>query len=221
MNFHELDRVEMRVIGSLIEKAITTPEYYPLSLNSLQSACNQKSSREPVMNLSETEIMAAIDALVARGLVMEVSASHSRVSKYQHRFCNSEFSDLQFNDGQTAILCLLFLRGAQTPGELRSRSGRLYNFTSLEEVEAALVALQDMQGGPYVRLLPKQAGKREQRYQECFSVDQEPQSLLNEDSGTGQIEETSFTLEERVSELEAKVARLIDRIQELENGDGL
>ncbi|BFM49379.1 YceH family protein [Marinomonas sp. THO17] len=221
MNFYELNTIEMRVIGSLIEKAITTPEYYPLSLNSLQSACNQKSNRDPVMTLSESTIAQALDVLVARGLVIEVTGSHSRVSKYQHRFCNSEFSDLQFNNGQTAILCMLFLRGAQTPGELRSRSGRLYDFHDLDEVETALTELQKMQGGPFVTLLPKQAGKREQRYQECFGSHQDQQLVARDEDNALQIEEESLILAARVNELEAQVAQIIDRIQKLENGGGL
>lgn len=148
-----------------------------------------------------------------------MAGGHSRVSKYQHRFCNTEFSDLKFNAGQTAVICLLFLRGPQTPGELRSRSGRLHDFDSREEVEAALEALKSMVGGPYVEALPKQAGKREARFQECFcmGVERVVTVLSNEDS----YPLSDASLETRVNELESQVSSLIDRIQALENASGL
>ncbi|KZN12241.1 YceH family protein [Marinomonas sp. TW1] len=219
MSYHEINFIEMRVIGCLIEKAITTPEYYPLSLNSLQTACNQKSNREPVMNLSEHEVQDAVDSLVERGLITEVAGGHSRVSKYQHRFCNTEFSDLKLNAAQTAVICLLFLRGPQTPGELRSRSGRLHDFESREEVEAALEALKNMVGGPYVEVLPKQAGKREARFQECFCMDSERVVAVSSKEDSYPLSNAS--LESRVNELESQVLSLMARIQALENASGL
>ncbi|MCB5161594.1 YceH family protein [Marinomonas algarum] len=222
MHYHQLNATEMRVIGCLMEKETTTPDQYPLSLNALVNACNQKSNRDPVTQLSEQAVQDALDALDKRGLVTEISGAHSRVSKYQHRFCNTEFSDLQLSPGETAILCLLFVRGAQTPGELRSRSGRLHAFASREEVEAALSALQTKTGGPYVCLLPREPGKREQRYQECFCTDSErsddvPVAL------TEKSENTQYTqqLETKVAELEQEVERLNARIQELEKASGL
>jgi len=112
---------------------------------------------------------------VDRGLVTEISTSHSRVSKYQHRFCNTEFSDLQLSPAETAIICLLFVRGAQTPGELRSRSGRLYGFQSRDEVESALQSLHEKTGGPYVEQLAREPGKRESRYRECFCTEHNEQ----------------------------------------------
>ncbi|WP_321160299.1 MULTISPECIES: DUF480 domain-containing protein [Marinomonas] len=116
MRYHEVNFIEMRVIGCLLEKEITTPDQYPLSLNALVNACNQKSNREPVTQLSESVVQDAVNALVDRGLVTEMTGSHSRVSKYQHRFCNTEFSDLQLSSAETAIICLLFLRGAPDTG---------------------------------------------------------------------------------------------------------
>jgi uncharacterized protein len=217
MSYHEVNFIEMRVIGCLMEKAITTPDQYPLSLNALVNACNQKSNREPVTQLSESDVQDALEALLARGLVTEITASHSRVSKYQHRFCNTEFSDLQLSSAETAIICLLFLRGAQTPGELRSRSGRLHSFQSLEEVTSALQSLQTKTGGPYVCQLPREPGKREQRYQECFCSESErPQANVTDFS-----EEYTQQLKARVLELEAQVEKLNERIQELENASGL
>ena len=218
MSYHEVNFIEMRVIGCLMEKEVTTPDQYPLSLNALVNACNQKSNREPVTQLSEMEVQDALDALVSRGLVTEINASHSRVSKYQHRFCNTEFSDLQFSPAETAIICLMFVRGAQTPGELRSRSGRLHSFQSRDEVETALQSLQTKTGGPFVRQLPKEPGKREQRYQECFCVDFErPTVTLSSDIG----DEYTQQLEDKVKELEAQVEKLNQRIHELENASGL
>ncbi|GGN16503.1 MULTISPECIES: YceH family protein [Marinomonas] len=217
MSYHEVNFIEMRVIGCLLEKEITTPDQYPLSLNALVNACNQKSNREPVTQLSESVVQDAVNALVDRGLVTEITGSHSRVSKYQHRFCNTEFSDLQLSSAETAIICLLFLRGAQTPGELRSRSGRLHSFQSLDEVASALQSLQTKTGGPYVCQLPREPGKREQRYQECFCSESErPQANVSVSN-----EEYTQQLKERVLELEAQVEKLNERIQELENASGL
>ena len=218
MSYHEVNFIEMRVIGCLMEKEVTTPDQYPLSLNALVNACNQKSNREPVTQLSEMEVQDALDALVSRGLVTEINASHSRVSKYQHRFCNTEFSDLQFSPAETAIICLMFVRGAQTPGELRSRSGRLHSFQSRDEVESALQSLQTKTGGPFVCQLPKEPGKREQRYQECFCLDSErPVVTLSSDTS----DEYTQQLEDKVKELEAQVEKLNQRIHELENACGL
>ena len=218
MSYHEVNFIEMRVIGCLMEKEITTPDQYPLSLNALVNACNQKSNREPVTQLSEIEVQGAVDALVARGLVTEINASHSRVSKYQHRFCNTEFSDLQLSPAETAIICLMFVRGAQTPGELRSRSGRLHSFQSRDEVEIALQSLQSKTGGPYVCLLPREPGKREQRYQECFCTESErPAVSFSSDT----IDEYTQQLEAKVKELEVQVEKLNERIHELENASGL
>lgn len=223
MSYHEVNFIEMRVIGCLMEKEITTPDQYPLSLNALVNACNQKSNREPVTQLSELEVQDAVDALVVRGLVTEINASHSRVSKYQHRFCNTEFSDLQLSPAETAIICLMFVRGAQTPGELRSRSGRLHSFQSRDEVELALQSLQTKTGGPYVCLLPRESGKREQRYQECFCSESERPTVAAVESSFSARENDAYTqqLEAKIQELEGQIETLNERIQELENASGL
>ncbi|MBJ7538323.1 YceH family protein [Marinomonas transparens] len=221
MSYHQISFIEMRILGCLIEKEITTPDQYPLSLNALINACNQKSNREPVTRYSELDVQDAVDGLVARGLMTEVSAAHSRVSKYQHRFCNTEFSDLQLSPAETAVVCLLFLRGAQTPGELRSRSGRLHAFQSREEVEQALSSLQEMTGGPYVCQLPREPGKREQRYQECFCIEHDiPQQAATAQTFDADVEYTE-QLEQRVLVLEETVKNLIERIQRLESPSGL
>src|SRR5487761_1840001 len=120
-----LSDVETRVLGSLVEKELTTPEYYPLSVNALVNACNQKSNRDPVMSLDEPTVQRTLDALSRKHLVLERSGFGSRVPKYQHLFCNTEYGSLKFSPQELAIVCELLLRGAQTPGELRSRASRL------------------------------------------------------------------------------------------------
>lgn len=160
----QLSPAELRVIACLIEKQVTTPEQYPLSLNALHSACNQKSNRDPVMDLSETEIQAALDSLSRRHLVLERSGFGSRVPKYQQRLCNTEFSTLQLSPQERALLCELMLRGPQTAGELRSRAVRMASFVDAAEVEGILEALARRAEGPLVRRLAREAGRREVRY---------------------------------------------------------
>jgi hypothetical protein len=165
----ELSAQEARVLGCLVEKQITTPEQYPLSLNALANACNQKSNRDPVLDLSEQQVQALIDALSRKHLVIERSGFGSRVPKYQQRFCNTEFSVLQFTPQERAIVCELLLRGAQTPGELRSRAARMAEFTDVTQVESALQALASRESGPLVRKLAREPGRRDSRYAHLFS----------------------------------------------------
>ncbi|MEL0648853.1 DUF480 domain-containing protein [Pseudoalteromonas agarivorans] len=161
----QLSANQQRILGCLLEKQSTTPEHYPLSLNGLTNACNQKSNRDPVLSLSETDVQDALDELIEMRLVTVGEGLSGRVNKYDHRFCNTEFSNLQFTEQQRAIVCLLLLRGAQTPGELRTRSARLAEFNNVSEVENALKLLaQD----DYVSKLEREAGKRESRYIHLF-----------------------------------------------------
>jgi len=161
----QLSANQQRILGCLLEKQSTTPEHYPLSLNGLTNACNQKSNRDPVLSLSETDVQDALDELIEMRLVTVDEGLSGRVNKYDHRFCNTEFSNLQFTEQQRAIVCLLLLRGAQTPGELRTRSARLAEFNNVSEVENALKLLaQD----DYVSKLEREAGKRESRYIHLF-----------------------------------------------------
>lgn len=155
---------ETRVIGCLLEKESTTPDQYPLSLNALINACNQKSNRDPVLSLTEQEALATLEALMKERLVSEETGS--RVNKYRHRFCNTEFGSLQLSPQERGILCMLFLRGPQTPGELRSRTGRLAEFADVREMEKVLQGMADKE---YVMQLPREAGKRESRYTHLFS----------------------------------------------------
>ena len=167
----QLSPHQARVIGVLIEKEITTPDQYPLSLNAITLGCNQKSSRDPVMQLAEHEVQDILDELRQKNLLFEHQSSGSRVVKYKHRFCNTEFSSLKFTPQELAIICVLLLRGPQTPGELRTRTNRLADFTNVNEVDSVLIRLSDFSGDKLVTKLSKEPGKREARFAHLFSGD--------------------------------------------------
>jgi uncharacterized protein YceH (UPF0502 family) len=164
----ELDPHEARVIGCLIEKQITTPDQYPLSLNALTNACNQKSNRDPVLALDDAAVQQLVDRLSRKHLLFEKSGFGSRVPKYQQCFCNTEFAGLKFTPQETAIVCELLLRGPQTPGELRSHAARMAPLTDVSDVEAALETLAGHAGGALVLRLPREPGRRESRYAHLF-----------------------------------------------------
>jgi uncharacterized protein YceH (UPF0502 family) len=218
----ELTLHETRVIGCLIEKEITTPDQYPLSLNALVNACNQKSNRDPVLELGAAEVQQVVDGLIKRSHVIEHSGFASRVPKFQHRFCNSTYGMLKFSPQELGIVCELFLRGPQTPGELRSRASRLCRFGDVTEVEAVLSQLAQRDDGPFVLRLPREPGKRESRYAHLFSgeVMGSGESASGSDGGeAGQGPAASGSrvgeLEARLSDLEAEVATLRQRLDEL------
>ncbi len=166
----EFSAIEARVNGCLIEKEITTPDQYPLSLNALTNACNQKTNRDPVLELSEAAVQQAVDALMKKYMVSDKSAGYGgRVAKYKHRFCNTEFGSLKFSKQELGIICVLLLRGPQTPGELRSRTNRLCEFADAHEVEAALRGLMTREDGPFIARLERLPGTRESRYAHLFS----------------------------------------------------
>jgi uncharacterized protein len=165
----ELTAIEARVIGCLIEKQITTPDQYPLSLNALVNACNQKSNRDPVLELDERTVQQTLDDLGRKHFVVEKSGFGSRVPKYQHRFCNTEYGTLKLDPQELAIVCELLLRGPQTPGELRSRAARMAPFSDVSEVEAALTRLSERENGPFVVRLAREPGRRDSRYAHLFS----------------------------------------------------
>ena len=165
----ELSPIEARVIGCLIEKQITTPDQYPLSLNALVNACNQKSNRDPVMSADEAAIQTTLDHLIRKHHVIEKSGFGSRVPKYQHRFCNTEFGTLKLTPQELAIVCELLVRGPQTPGELRTRAARMASFADVEQVETALESLSSRADGPFVVRLPREPGRRDSRYAHLFS----------------------------------------------------
>ncbi|MEZ9345881.1 YceH family protein [Vibrio splendidus] len=206
-----LSPIEARIIGCLIEKEVTTPDHYPLTLNSLTTACNQKSNREPVLSLSESDVLDAVDGLIARRMVSDESSFNSRVNKYQHRFCNTEFGDLQFTEQERAIICCMLLRGAQTPGELRTRTGRLANFSDVKEVEATLDKLAVREAGALVVKLPREAGKRESRYQHLLSGEVDVEEFATASVSAVAPSATS----EKFEELESEVASLREEVAEL------
>ncbi len=221
----QLSALEARVIGCLIEKQITTPEQYPLSMNALTLACNQKSNRDPVLELTEQQVQGIVDGLTRKHLIIEKSGFGSRVPKYQQRFCNTEFSALQFTLQQRAIVCELLLRGAQTPGELRARASRMAPFTDVSEVESALEGLATHDSGALVLRLAREPGRRESRYAHLFSgpvadpgvasaAAHEPAAAAA-DSGApaasaspGDSSGGSPILADRIARLEAEVAEL-------------
>lgn len=205
----ELEPLEARVIGCLIEKQITTPDQYPLSLNALVAACNQKSNREPVMSADEPTVQRTLDALSRKHLVLERSGFGSRVPKYQHLFCNTEYGSLKFSAQELAVVCELLLRGPQTPGELRARASRMAPFTDVSEVEAVLQSLLDREAGPLVARLPREPGRRESRYMHLFSG--EPPAHATDEEG---IAQSAAQMDERET-LATRVARLEDEVRAL------
>jgi len=215
----ELTAYEARVIGALIEKEITTPDQYPLSLNALVNACNQKSNREPVMELDEAHVQDIVDGLVKKHLISEKTAFGSRVTKYRHRFCNSEFGSLTLSPQELGVLCVMLLRGAQTPGELRSRTNRLCHFDDMREVEATLDQLMRRDDGPFVARLPREPGKRESRYAQLFSGEPPlPESFTEHATpaaGALADEDRLGRLERQVDELVREIGQLRERIEAL------
>lgn len=163
-----LTAVEARVIGCLLEKELTTPEQYPLSLNALVNACNQKNNRDPVMELTEKEVEHVLMDLTRNRLVVTETGFGNRVTKYRHRFCNTEFGSLKFAPQELAIVCELLLRDGQMPGELRSRASRLAAFKDVEELERVLDGLAGRDDGPFVAKLAREPGRRESRYVHLF-----------------------------------------------------
>ncbi|WP_218312000.1 YceH family protein [Alteromonas antoniana] len=218
-----LNEKEIRIIGVLLEKSVTTPEQYPLSVNALTNGCNQKSNRAPVMQLSETAVRETLDSLKAKRLVQVSSGFGSRVDKVTHRFCNTEFGDLKLSEQQLAIIAELFLRGPQTPGELRGRCSRMAHFSGMSDMETALESLQAYQPDALVVPLPREPGKREIRYQHCFShtdtPTHQPEVAPELPPQTHETACSSSELDVVMQELEAlrhSLAALSARVAELE-----
>ena len=205
----ELTPHETRVIGCLIEKEITTPEQYPLSLNALTNACNQRSNRDPVLDLDEVFVQQIVDGLIKKFHVNEHGGFGSRVPKFQHRFCNTNYGTLNFSPQELGIVCELFLRGPQTPGELRSRASRLCRFEDVTEVEAVLNQLALREDGPYVVRLAREPGKRESRYAHLFSGEPVGETggadIQTATSGFADAGEDGPAASNRMSLLEARV----------------
>jgi uncharacterized protein len=203
----ELTGVEARVLGALIEKDITTPDYYPLSLNALVNACNQKSNREPVMELTEASVRDALASLQEKRLAGPAGGFESRVTKYEHRLQEV----LNLDRRETAVLCVLLLRGPQTPGELRGRTERFYRFEHLDDVLATVQRLIE-HDPPLIKLLPRQPGTKEARYVHLMSGDvgsYDPPAgpAVREDDRVARLEEEVGELRRRVGNLEEELEK--------------
>ena len=209
MNILLLSEIETRVLGSLVEKELTTPEYYPLSLNALVNACNQKSNRDPVMNLKEEDVRDALRSLDKKGLAGPADNMVSRVSKYEHRLQEA----YNFNRHEIAVLSELLLRGPQTPGELRSRADRMHKFDDLGIVQSTLQRLMKREP-PLVTVLPRQPGTKEVRYAHLMSGDVE---IVAPDSEEGVAVVSSASYEERIKRLESHVEKLQSDFAELKH----
>lgn len=219
-----LSAVEARIIGSLIEKQITTPDQYPLSLNSLVSACNQKSNREPLMQLTESEVKWAVDALARRHFVVEKSGFGSRVPKYQQIFCNTEFGSLRFTPQETGIICELLLRGPQTPGELRTRVPRLADLPDPGVIETLLANLANRPEGALVQQLPREPNRRDARWAQLFEevpvtqAASETDAAPARDTSAAPRANSNADLLSRIAALEQTVAELRAEIATLRSG---
>lgn len=201
----ELDAVEARVLGCLLEKEMGTPEYYPLSLNALVNACNQKSNRDPHMRLTEGDVAAAFDRLRHRGLAMLITGGEHRVPKHAHRVGES----LNLSNRELAVLCVLLLRGRQTPGELRTRTQNLHPFDDLEAVESALHKLAAREPDPLAVQLPRQPGSREQRWAHLLSGPVEADEVpVAEPAPREGLAARVEALEQEVAAMKAELAAL-------------
>lgn len=206
-----LTEIETRVLGSLIEKDITTPDYYPLSLNALVNACNQKNNRDPVMTLDESAVREALASMQEKRLAGPASGADSRVTKFEHRLQEV----FNFDRREIAILCVLLLRGPQTPGELRSRTERMYHFDTLEDVVATLDRLAQREP-PLGRILPRQPGTKESRYTHLFSGEPPVDVARAPSPASVSTESTASGGRDRLSQLEAEVARLRAELSEVQ-----
>src|SRR5580704_2520481 len=209
----EISPIAARVLGSLVEKEITTPEYYPLSMNALTNACNQKNNREPVTNLDEDEIRQALHQLEDDGLAGAARGADSRVAKYEHRMQEV----FNFTRGEIAVVCVLLLRGPQTPGELRGRGERMHRFEELSEVQSTLQRLMQREP-PLVKVLPRQPGTKEARYAHLLSgdvVEAVPTTVVVETGGgtMAQLEAEVAALREEVAQLRTQVEKVLRLVE--------
>jgi uncharacterized protein YceH (UPF0502 family) len=200
-----LTDIETRVLGALVEKQVTTPEYYPLTLNALTLACNQKNNRYPVTSYAEAQVAAAVESLREKNLAYVYYGSTSRVPKYKHVMPEV----LHLNNAEVALMCVLMLRGPQTPGELRGNAGRLHEFSGLDEVEQTLNALISREPDPLVVRLPRQAGQKEVRFAQLLSGEVPVEALVVE-----KPREQRVSLEQKVDMLSAEIEKLRQDFEE-------
>ncbi|MEH6909497.1 MAG: YceH family protein [Oceanicoccus sp.] len=211
---------EVRIIGCLMEKAVTTPDQYPLTVNALTNACNQKSSRQPVMSLEQVDVQRICRQLKDKNLLRVEENFKKNIEKYDHNFCNSLLGKNQFDPAEYAIICLLLLRGPQTPGELRSRSGRLYSFESNQQVIESLNSLMAIDRGPVVCRLAREPGRKDHEYTHLFAGDIEsvPEdtaiTLRVPASAKNQHNQQMSRLEIRVAALEKALTEMAGRLGE-------
>ena len=206
-----LTPIEVRVLGCLIEKEATTPDVYPLTLNSLLTACNQKSSREPVMELTADDVIPALDNLIDKTLASTWASSHNRTPKYQHKLHDRVSEKFDFSLPELAVLGVLFLRGPQTIGEIRTRSSRIHDFESLDAVTDVLKALEENSDGPYVTMLARQEGRKEPRYAHLFCG--EPEEMVPPGAA---LSRSTPGVSARVESLELEVSELKSTLEVLE-----
>jgi uncharacterized protein YceH (UPF0502 family) len=204
-----LNDVETRVLGSLVEKDVTTPDYYPLSLNALVNACNQKNNRDPVMHLQEDAVQEDLSTLQEKRLAGPTSSADSRVTKYEHRLQEA----FNFTRGETAVLCVLLLRGPQTPGELRGRTERMHRFEDLTEVQSTLQRLMQ-HDPPLVRVLPRQPGTKESRYKHLLAGDVEDAADVAQAPSPASVASNSYDTD-RIAHLENEVSNLRKEVADL------
>ena len=211
----DLNQTQIRVLGCLIEKQLTTPDYYPLTLSALTNACNQKSNREPVMSLSESEVLDAIQGLISLNMAREQQMAGARVLKYAHKLSGTLTKEFDCSQNELGVLSVLFVRGPQTLGEIRTRTSRMCNFESLADAEATLKSLTDKKGGPYVAAMAREPGRREIRHQHLFA------DVLAEDVvATPQIQASPNTQNKdnnELAELREEVATLRADLKALED----
>jgi uncharacterized protein YceH (UPF0502 family) len=206
-----LNEIESRVLGSLIEKDITTPDYYPLSLNALVNACNQKNNRDPVMSLDESAVRQALNTLQEKRLAGPTSSADSRVTKYEHRVQEA----FNFTRGETALICVLLLRGPQTPGELRGRTERMHRFEELDDVLSTLQRLIQ-RDPPLVKVLARQPGTKESRYVHLFSGDVDDAGVARTGPELGSKEFSSATAGAATDEAGGRIASLENKVATLQ-----
>ena len=205
-----LTELETRVLGSLIEKQITTPEYYPLTLNALTLACNQKNNRNPVTSYSENQVADGLESLREKNLTYVFYGSTSRVPKYKHVMTEV----MHLSHAEVALMCVLMLRGAQTLGELRGNASRLHDFSSLEEVETILNGLISRDPEPLVARLPRQPGQKEGRFAHLLSGDIDLEALAETERVAAASPSRRINLEQKVEELSAEVAALKEQFEQ-------
>ncbi len=211
-NLPKLSAEEIRVLGSLMEKSRTTPDYYPMTINSLTAACNQKSSRKPVVQYDDDTVVKALDSLKKKGLVSTATGGSSRAVKYKHNFAIV----FPVIPAEVALICLLMLRGAQTPGELNTNSGRLYEFETLDDVQQTLEKLSSGDV-PFLTLLPRRSGQKEARYMHLLAEtleipeDDETETIYTSSNQTNNV----TTLEQRVAKLEEELSTMRQEFDKL------